>query len=275
MLLFERGVFERETRMKHWVESYERYGDTIFEVESFIYQNPDLTAFEVELIHAMKAKLHRPLTSPILDLFCGPGRHSACLSQAGYRMIGLDYASPFLYIAQRNTSGQVALTRGDGRSLPFKTNSLPTVVCPGNSFGYFSDQQNIRILQEVCRVLTPSGLFIFDITEKGNFLKELQPYTEYSTETRLGMALFQRWRRWNTESKTVWSRKRYRIRDRVVLDIAFEIRLYEVEELRAALQEGGFRDVSIYRATEAGAHLNVEHKAIGLLKDRLVIGAIK
>ncbi len=44
------------------------------------------------------------------------------------------------------------------------------------SFGYFEDEENIRVLKNVSKSLKSGGLFCFDTFNRDSFLKYFQPY---------------------------------------------------------------------------------------------------
>ncbi len=97
----------------------------------------------------------------VLDLACGPGRHSAGLARGGARVVGVDLSPALLVAARRRGGGRVA--RGDMRQLPFATTAFDSVLNLFTSFGYFaSDDEHAAVIREVARVLRPGGRFVLD-----------------------------------------------------------------------------------------------------------------
>jgi SAM-dependent methyltransferase len=96
----------------------------------------------------------------ILDLACGPGRHSSELARTGGRVVGFDLSRAMLRRAHERNS---ALVRGDMRSLPFRNGSFDLAVNLFTSFGYFlDDAEHARVVGEVAATLVPGGLFVLD-----------------------------------------------------------------------------------------------------------------
>lgn len=97
----------------------------------------------------------------VLDLACGPGRHSKALQQRHAQVVGLDLSMPLLLTARHRGAGP--LLRADMRLLPLREGSFDAVLNLFTSFGYFaSDQEHQRVLSEVARVLRPGGVFVLD-----------------------------------------------------------------------------------------------------------------
>jgi SAM-dependent methyltransferase len=99
----------------------------------------------------------------VLDLACGPGRHSAQLLERGARVVGFDLSAPLLARAKQRLGSSVLLVRGDMRQLPFGNRVFDIVVNLFTSFGYFSDDaQHDAVLAEAARTLIPRGTLVLD-----------------------------------------------------------------------------------------------------------------
>jgi SAM-dependent methyltransferase len=97
----------------------------------------------------------------VLDLACGPGRHTAALVRRGARVVGLDLSRALLHAARE--AGADRLVRADMRSLPFRGAAFDAVLNLFTSFGYFADDvEHETVLREVARVLRPGGRLVLD-----------------------------------------------------------------------------------------------------------------
>jgi SAM-dependent methyltransferase len=94
----------------------------------------------------------------VLDLCCGTGRHLREL-----RCIGVD-------LNRRGLRGLPAAC-ADMRALPLRSGSLDAVVSLFSSFGYLeSDEEDLRVLREVARVLRPGGKLLLDLLNREHAL---------------------------------------------------------------------------------------------------------
>ncbi|MBA3539465.1 MAG: 3-demethylubiquinone-9 3-O-methyltransferase [Deltaproteobacteria bacterium] len=95
----------------------------------------------------------------VLDIGCGAGFLANDLAARGHRVAGLDAAEDNLAVARlRDATGSVTYQRGDAYALPYADASFD-VVCALDLLEHVEDPA--RVIAEVARVLTPSGLFFF------------------------------------------------------------------------------------------------------------------
>ena len=107
--------------------------------------------------------------SIILDAGCGTGVVTQGLAQRGYRVLGLDSSDAMLCKADRvcNTFRRenIQLMQGDVHTLPFRDSSIDAVVCLG-VITY--SKSEVKVLQELSRVLKPDGILILSILSKSH-----------------------------------------------------------------------------------------------------------
>jgi D-alanine-D-alanine ligase len=259
----------------HWTESYRTDGRLIYEVDSFLYQNFELTATEIEGVLSVANTSGRDLRSPILELACGPGRHGLHLARLGYDVVGLDLSETFLEIARDNAQSagmgpKIVVVRGDYRQLEFASESFPCVLMLGSSFGYFSEDENEQVLREAYRVLKLGGLLCLDSVDRRRCVSEIQPYYRWECDTEsFGRVIGERWGQWNEATNRLVSRKKHTaLSGDVLLDLVYDIRLYSEEELKVLLEVVGFGR-SYVGALPPGTPL------LRSMRNRILIGAIK
>lgn len=99
----------------------------------------------------------------ILDVPCGWGKHTLCLSSQGFNVIGVDINPNYIALAEatRKASGikgKPSFYIADMRRLEiFKGGQFNFVLNLVLSFGFFDDAGNKQTLREFARVLKPNG----------------------------------------------------------------------------------------------------------------------
>ncbi|HVW20887.1 MAG TPA: methyltransferase domain-containing protein [Opitutaceae bacterium] len=95
----------------------------------------------------------------LLDLCCGTGLHSLTAAHLGADVVGLDLAEESLALAKARAERARLPAQwvvGDIENLPFASASFDVVT----SAGSMSYAEPHRLIQEITRVLKPSGTFI-------------------------------------------------------------------------------------------------------------------
>jgi len=179
----------------------------------------------------------------LLDVCCGPARHSILLAKRGFSVTGLDYSTDYLKeAAQKAKKAGVSLTlvRGDMRRLKF-SGEFDAAINLFTSFGYFQRfSDDIKTLKGVARALKSGGLFIIDIVH-GDFvsknfrasywlkLEDGSYHLESSKLTKDGV--------FNT-----WTR----IKNGKAVERSFFTRLYSKSRMSAALRRAGLEPLKFW-----------------------------
>ena len=97
----------------------------------------------------------------VLDLACGHGELAGALAARGCAVTGLDSSAAFLDRARADAAAarvSVEYVAGDMRELPW-AGRFDRVVSWSTAFGYFDDDVNRAVLDQIARVLRPGGRF--------------------------------------------------------------------------------------------------------------------
>jgi SAM-dependent methyltransferase len=96
----------------------------------------------------------------LLDVGCGPGRHSVALAQAGLAVTGVDISTRFLEIAAdaaRTAGVGAAFFEVDARAMPFDDEFDAVIsICQG-AFGLMGDGDGL-VLRRMAEAARPGGL---------------------------------------------------------------------------------------------------------------------
>jgi SAM-dependent methyltransferase len=123
-----------------------------------------LGRIDATIVEREVAFLRRQLApaAHVLDLCCGPGRHAGPLTDAGYRVTGLDRDANALVDATRSAP-RASFVRADMRRTALASSSVDAVICMWQSFGHFDADGNRAVLAELHRVTAPNGTLILDL----------------------------------------------------------------------------------------------------------------
>ena len=110
----------------------------------------------------------------LLDVACGFGRHAVPLARAGFRVVGVDRSEALLEEARRRADGErrLELVRADYRKLPLADESFDAAVNLFTSLGYLGDEEDVRVLAEIRRVLRPAGRLVIETTHRDLIVRE-------------------------------------------------------------------------------------------------------
>jgi SAM-dependent methyltransferase len=176
----------------------------------------------------------------VLDLCCGPGRHSAELARKGYRVTGVDRTREYLDEAGKDFP-DIEFVEADMRDFR-RTDSFSLVLNLYTSFGYFEDPADDRkVVENVYESLVPGGKFIMELMGKevlARIFRERDWYEEdgiiYLEERRV----LDDWK---------WVEARWlKLDGEKMEEYTISHRLYSARELKELLTESGFGEVEIY-----------------------------
>lgn len=101
----------------------------------------------------------------LMDLGCGSGEHTRLLAKYGIECTGIDIAPSLISYAKmkaRNENVKVEYIVNDMRKIDYE-NEFDYCIMISGTFGFFSDKENLRLLQRIKKALRPEGKLLFDI----------------------------------------------------------------------------------------------------------------
>lgn len=181
----------------------------------------------------------------VLDMACGPGRHSLELARRGYRVTAVDRTTRFLEQLRSSADEQdldVEIVRRDMRDFR-RPRAFDGAMIWFTSLGYFEDREDdLRTLVNLHDSLAPGGKLAVDLLGKEvlarGFVERwwtwLQPEQLLLEEREI------------TRSWT-WLNTRWTLVERgVPRQLSMAQRLWSASELEELLREAGFESVSVY-----------------------------
>lgn len=107
----------------------------------------------------------------VADVACGHGRHARVFAERGYEVMGVDQNATYLEQARAAlpAGARARFIQGDMREAVGGPYAL--VLSLFHSFGFFSDEENRRMLQNWAGALAPGGFFALDVWNRDALLR--------------------------------------------------------------------------------------------------------
>jgi SAM-dependent methyltransferase len=181
----------------------------------------------------------------VLDLCCGPGRHSLEFARRGFSVVGVDRTRTYLDKArkQAETEGlKVEFIQEDMRNY-CKTGAFDAVINLFTSFGFFEDQKEDElVLKNVYRSLKAGGVFVLDTIGK-EVIARIFRERDWTEEEDGVLFLEDR----KVTKDWSWMENRWiLIKGEKRQEFHFSHRPYSAMELTALLKIAGFNTITIY-----------------------------
>jgi SAM-dependent methyltransferase len=146
----------RAPRRPHWFEPVADHLGAAYLRYSFTKGTEQEVGFLVDVLDLGPG-------SRLLDVGCGPGRHSHAFARRGVRAVGVDLAARFTTLARADAPDGAAFARADARSLPVAPGRFDAAIslCQG-AFGLLGGpgsglDEDASVLDEMAAALRPGG----------------------------------------------------------------------------------------------------------------------
>jgi SAM-dependent methyltransferase len=200
------------------------------------------------MVAGLSDLLHLTRGSLVVDIGCGHGRYPLALSERGYEVVGIDFAAPLLMRARHlgtDLGSRASWIRGDMRHLPLRSGCAEAVTLI-DSFGFFeSDEANETVLEEAARVLSTRGRLGLKVV---NATPILTAFREADREERDGAVVAIS--RTLTVSPPRMTERIHVSGSRGHGEYERRQRLYDVDDLRAALGRAGLTVTGVFGTAE-------------------------
>ena len=190
----------------------------------------------------------------VLDLACGVGRHAVAMAARGHRVTGFDFNAHYLELGSRAASAAgvaVTWTQGDMRAFAFDP-PFDAAYSYFTSFGYYSDEENERVLANVAGTLRPGGRFLIEVADRDYMLTH--PLTRGWTQRDDGALIMEE----NTLDLVT-----SRVTSRQILiepgagsrvTKQYDLRVYTCAELSALMRRNGLHPLRAFGGSDGAAY---------------------
>ncbi len=202
--------------------------------------------------------------SAILDLCCGPGRHSLELKRRGFRVTGVDRTELFLEEARRRAHEEglaVEFVQDDMRRFT-RPAAFHAALSMYTSFGYFPEEaDNRKVLENIYQSLKPGGVLLMEMMGKEILARIFLQNDWQSLED--GYFLEDR----KVLNDWSWMENRWIIlRNGEKHEYLVSHWIYSARELTTMLKESGFSQVEIYGDLEGAPYNQTAKRLIALAR---------
>jgi SAM-dependent methyltransferase len=145
------------------------------------------TAQEVEFLIGLLSLTSR---QKVLDVACGPGRHSVELARHGLKVTGIDISDKLLAIARKTADLEevksVEFVKADARDIPYEDEFDAAICLCEGAFGLLeSDHENERVLNSIYKSLKPGGKMALTALSLLSLLRRHQDLSGFDPQTNL------------------------------------------------------------------------------------------
>jgi SAM-dependent methyltransferase len=188
----------------------------------------------------------------VLDLGCGPGRHSLELARRGFRVTGVDRTAYFLQLARdraQNEGLDVEFIQADMRQFK-RAESFDLAINLFTTFGYFEEAaDNMQVLHNVYSSLRPGAVFVMELSSKEVLART---FRERDWQELDGVILLEErrvienWRRLRNQWTLISGNERQQYE--------FTHWCYSAVELQQMLEQAGFEPVRFFDGLGGGPY---------------------
>jgi len=200
----------------------------------------------------------------VLDLGCGPGRHSLELARRGFQVTGVDRTRPYLQEARERASKEaldIEFVESDMRSFR-RPESFDVALSLFTSFGYFKEaEENMQALRNVNDSLRDGGVLLIETMGKEPLARIYQHRDWDELDGVFWLA------ERNVTENWSWMDGRWiLVSGDMVQEFKFGHWIYSAFELQQMLRQTGFSRVDVYGDLEGRPYDHTASRLVALAR---------
>lgn len=239
-------------------------------LEMFMTRNEEQLIREAQII---KFFLQAKQDADVLDFCCGTGATANSLHSLGFNVSGIEYSDNYVDIAHKEYP-RLNIVQGDALAYDFNK-KFQHVYNWFSSFGYFNDEQNMLLLNNMKNHLQDSGTILIEIYNSENILNHFQKQIVYDKQYNNTHYIITR--NSNLIEQNKWLEQEWSFKNQLTGQIEFEFKtktkLYLSTDIVNMLEHIGFKDCQSYHRPETSQNLYF-HKPSAASKRIIVTGQL-
>ena len=186
------------------------------------------------------------------------------LAQRGHRVTGVDISAYNLEAAAAQAAEfgvDVTWREADMRDTGLAGSSQDAVINMFTAFGYFDDEGNQRVLEEVARVLRPGGRFLIELINRDSLMRRFEP--RRSGERRDGRMGIEE-HEFDAVAATNTTKWEVTGADGERRSHSFTVRIYTLQELELRMSQAGLTVEEAWGGLD-GSELTMDSRRLAVL----------
>ncbi|MGI9550582.1 MAG: class I SAM-dependent methyltransferase [Aurantibacter sp.] len=238
------------------------YDDKVWTLLTPKFNTEEHWQMAIQDIRQIVKLIKPPVNATVLDLGCGPGRHSMQLAKQGFKVTSLDRTQSYLDILRNKALAanlKINMVQDDMKDFVRK-DAFDLIVSLNSSFGYFeSRSDHLQVLKNVHESLRPGGSTLFELYGKEVVAKSFveKEWTEidgiYFLDDR---KVDGSWGRVTNNCKIISNGK--------LSSVTFSLTIFSGDEFSRMLKKVGFSKVKLYGSLEGIPYNNYAKRLVAV-----------
>ena len=213
----------------------------------FLEQAEGRAEAETRALAGLFGRFGVPPDGKVLDVACGIGRHAIPLARRGYRVTGIDLSPLFIEKARERADiaqADAEFLVGDMRALEATVGQrapFDATIIMFTSNGYYGRESDLELFRRLGRLSSPGAAMVVLTTNRDWLVRCFEPE---GLDSAGPIRILQR-RRMDLETSTMhseWEFYEVEAEDlRLRLELRLDHRVYSLHELKALLEEAGWK----------------------------------
>ncbi|MGE5699320.1 MAG: class I SAM-dependent methyltransferase [Deltaproteobacteria bacterium] len=216
-----------------------------------------------EEVEEILGLLRLPPGTCVEDLGCGRGRHAIPLARKGYRVTGVDISEVMLRMARTKAGREgvrIEWVNEDMRTF-CRRGAFDLALSLFTSFGYFSDAENQKVLENISRSLKDGGKLLLDLRNAGKGLSRMEDMDKTISVPSGRLKMSVRFDKRNLRAKAEHTLTRP---DGIRISSAFDVRVYSMEELWEMIRKAGMQVIDFYGSLSGAPFTDESSRLVAL-----------